>query len=98
MPQWAVHRLGDTNMVLDIQSDMIGAAGTRIVIPLVPKDDLPNVDRRLLPVVLAGDVALHALTLGVTAVPTAALGPALMNAAGAREDVTRALDMVLGGV
>lgn len=98
MAQWAVHAMPDEALALDIQSDMIGVTDTRIVMPLVPAEALPTVDRRLLPVVLVGDVQLHGLTPGISAVPRAALGPVVASAEHARDDVTRALDMVLGGV
>ncbi|MEM7710180.1 MAG: CcdB family protein [Pseudomonadota bacterium] len=84
-----MHATRGEGPVLEIQSDLVGPVNTRLVIPLVPDD--------LLPPVSIDDGLLHAMVLGLTAIPRAALGPEIADAEESRDEVTRALDMVLSG-
>ncbi|MEM8823077.1 MAG: CcdB family protein [Pseudomonadota bacterium] len=98
MAQWHVHLVDDRDYVLDIQSDFLSGISTRLVVPLLPPDLIPKGYPKLTPLVVVGDVMLHASVVQMTALPRAALGPVIANAESARDDVTRALDMVLAGV
>lgn len=98
MAQWDVHAVRGGGYALNVQSDLLEPSGTRLVIPLVPASETEGIARRLCPAVLVGDLDLHAMVLLTTALPLVTLGPRIASAEHAREDVTRALDMVLSGV
>lgn len=66
--------------------------------PVVRMADAPPNHPRLLPVVLTGDDLWVALTLNVATLSLSEIGVLVASAEHAREDVTRALDMVLSGV
>jgi hypothetical protein len=61
-------------------------------------EDAPPHDPRLQPVSKVGDEVWVALFLTVAAIPTIETEPRIASAQGARDDVTRALDVVLAGV
>ncbi|UWQ22010.1 CcdB family protein [Jannaschia sp. W003] len=84
--------------VLVIQNDMLEETGTRIVMPLRRRNEAPPDHPRLQPVILLGDEVWVALALNVATLSLAEIGPLVASAEGARDDVTRALDMVLAGV
>jgi toxin CcdB len=41
MARFGVYRLPDRSLVLDCQSDHVDHLGTRLVVPLLPSDDMP---------------------------------------------------------
>ncbi|WP_167767037.1 CcdB family protein [Jannaschia formosa] len=97
--QWAVHRLaGDDSLILVIQSDLLGETGSRIVAPLAPEAAVRALDKRLRPVVVVGDEPLVAVLLNLATLYLPEIGPWVMDVPDARDDITRALDMVLGGI
>ena len=51
MAQFDVHRLRNRMFVVDVQSDVIGSFNTRLIIPLVPRIDEPEMHPRLHPVI-----------------------------------------------
>ena len=88
----------EDTFVLNVQSDLLDDAPTRLIVPLYPLGVLPRNDPRLSPLILIGDLTLQAFVLGTTALHRNALGPILASAEHARDEVMRALDMVLAGV
>ena len=99
MRQWGVHQLkGGRQLVLVIQSDMLQGIDTYLVAPLIAQASAPSLDRRLLPTILAGDDPLIALILSIASVPRSEIGAFVAFAEHARDEVTRALDMVLSGI
>ncbi|MEM7643270.1 MAG: CcdB family protein [Pseudomonadota bacterium] len=98
MAQWDVHLVSGENYVLDIQNDFLSGVTTRLVVPLLPPDQTPKGYPKLTPAVVVGDVLLYAAVIQMTALPRHTLGPIVAHAESARDDVTRALDMVLAGV
>ncbi len=96
MAQWDVHR-SEGGLFLNVQSDLLEGTTTRIVVPLLPSQAPSTAQGRLTPMVVAGDPRLHAHVLSLAAIPISRLGPRIASAEHARDDVTRALDLVLSG-
>ena len=80
------------------QNDILSEAGTRLVMPVVASSDAPPDHPRLQPKVMVGDDVWVALALNVATLGLAEFGPPIADAKHARDDVTRALDMILSGV
>ncbi|MEM7490770.1 MAG: CcdB family protein [Pseudomonadota bacterium] len=97
--QWHIYGLRrNAARVLVIQSDLLGTTRTRIVAPILCRDDAPPQHPRLLPTVQIGDELWVADCMNLATVPVFELSVHIADASAARDDVTRALDMVLVGV
>lgn len=83
--------------LLDVQSDLLDIAGTRVVVPLVPAGRVPPAVPRLHPVfsVQRGDhvMATHL----IATVPIEVLNHARGDLAVHRDTITAALDMLFSG-
>ena len=83
--------------LLDVQSDLLDIAGTRVVVPLVPAGGGPPAVPRLHPVfaVQGGDhvMATHL----IATVPIEILNQTHGNLAAHRDEITAALDMLFSG-
>lgn len=88
---------GGPGFLLDVQSDLLEAMQTRVVVPLLPLDKAPPPASRLNPVfVLAG--AEHVMvTQNLAAVPLATLGKPVGSLDPALDEIRSALDMVFVG-
>lgn len=83
--------------LLDVQADFLDYLGTRVVVPLLPPDAAPNGMADLHP---AFEVEGHRLLMAtqlIAAVPRRELGRPVGNLAPHRDDITRALDLLLTG-
>ena len=97
--QWHVYRNDVTGgYVLVVQSDLLVETGTRLVVPVLGKAEAPQVHPRLAPEVLVGDEVHVAVPLYAAAIRVSEIGARVASAEHARDDITRALDMVLSGV
>ncbi len=83
--------------LLDVQSDLLGALNTRVVVPLLPAADLPAPARILNPIVEIDGVRHVMTTQFLSAVPAALLRTPIGNLAPRSDDITRALDVVFQG-
>ena len=81
-----------------VQSDLVGGLTNRVVVPVASARDIPNVDRRLVPVVAVGDDTLHAVVPLITVLPESAIRSPIQDASDHAGDVVRAIDMLLSGV
>ena len=98
MPQYDVFRNPEgVGFLLDIQSDVLDALTTRIVVPLLPTSRAPKPAARLNPVLEIGGESLVMLTQFMAAVPSGLLVHHVGSAVGFRDDITRAIDMLTHG-
>ncbi|MGB3554820.1 MAG: CcdB family protein [Jannaschia sp.] len=97
--QWDVHwtATGDTRILI-VQSDILSETGMRIVVPIVRGADAPGHHPRLQPVITLGDETWVALVLAIGTLDLSEIGARIASAEGARDEIARALDMVLSGV
>ena len=92
-----IHHSGG-DLVVDVQSDLIGILNTRVVVPLIPPGRAPRPARRLNPVLdVHGAGPVVFVVQYIAAVPTGELGPALGSLAEARDAIRDALDMLFLG-
>jgi len=78
--------------------DLISGSRLGIVIPLLPRDAVESVDTRPTPAVTVGDLDLIAHVPGITSLPRSMPERRIASAGAAREEIARALDLVLAGV
>lgn len=98
MAEFALHALrGDGGLVVDVQSDLLGSFGTRVVVPLIALAHAPQAPRRLNPVFeIDGRPMIFAAHL-LAAMPCAELGLPLESLAARRDAIRAALDMLFLG-
>lgn len=83
--------------LLDVQSDLLGALNTRVVVPLLPRDAAPAPARRLNPVFQIDGVEVVMATQFLAAVPLGILRAPTHTLAGEAVTITTALDMLMQG-
>jgi toxin CcdB len=98
MAQFDVHTLSKGRLALDCQSDLLNHLGSRLVVPLVPKDTAPNPARRLNPIFEIGGIEHVMLTQFAGAIDRRQLGDVLISLANRSFEITDALDVLLSGV
>jgi len=97
LAQFDVHRLG-SGLVVDCQSDLLTHLNTRVVVPLIPRDQAPMPAHRFNPV-FSIDGAAHVMdTQFVSAVERRALGPIVASLADRSFEITGAIDVLISGV
>ena len=98
MAQFDVYRDAQGGLLLDCQSDALGHLATRMVAPLVPLDQAPELRLRLNPVFEVGGERLAMLTQYSAAIRARELGARVTSLASHRFDVIGAFDMLVTGV
>lgn len=83
--------------LLDVQSDILGALNTRVVVPLLPADDAPQPAKRLNPTFQIDGVACVMATQFLAAVPLGILRTPTHSLADQAVTITTALDMLMQG-
>ena len=83
--------------LLDIQSDLLEALNTRVVVPMMPLRIAPKPADRLNPVFLINQKDHVMVTQFLSAVPIAMLGPPIVNIAQFQGQITSAIDMLTQG-
>ncbi len=96
--QFDVFRDPDGVHVVLIQTDLLGAMQTRVVVPLLPPEELGRGLPALNPRLLVGGTSLVLVPQLLSAVPLAALKERLGSLAHERDTIIRALDALLSGV
>lgn len=97
MAQFDVHRLQGGQLVVDLQTDLIGIEASRIVAPLRAESRyaaLPG----LTPSVEVDGTRMIVRVQELAAVPGAELGAPVGTLAGHRDTLKRALDILIDGV
>lgn len=97
MAQFDVYALGD-GLVVDCQSDFLDHLQTRLVIPLVHPEIVPQALGRLHPTFTVDDQTVLLATHLAGAVQTADLGPKIGSLDAQYLRVTNAIDFLIGGV
>lgn len=96
--QFDVFRDPDGVHVVVIQSDLLDAMQTRVVVPLLRPNEMGRGLPALNPPLLVGDILLVLAPQLLSAVPVAALKERIGSLAHERDTITRAVDALLSGV
>jgi toxin CcdB len=104
MAQFDVHRNGnphtsrDIPYLLDVQSDLLDPLATRVVVPLVRQAAAPTPMRHLNPVFEVQGEPVVLSTPELAGIPRSALGEKVGNLAPRRDEIIRALDVLISGL
>lgn len=83
--------------LLDVQADLLEHLNTRIVVPLLARDQAPKPATRLNPVFRINGADHVMVTQFMAAVPAAEIGPVVTSLEERFETITVALDMAFQG-
>lgn len=84
--------------LLDVQSDLLGGLNTRVVVPLLPRENAPNPAHRLNPVFVLEECEVVMATQFLAAVPDGELRTPIGSLERAGDDIRAALDMLFLGI
>lgn len=97
MAQFDLYRLGSGQMVVDLQTDLIGITASRVVAPLRPVGRYAAFPG-LTPIVEVGGASWIVRIQELAAVPGAELTQPVASLAEYRDVLKRALDILIDGV
>lgn len=98
MARYDVHANPDgSGYLLDVQADLLDGLNTRVVVPLMPRDNAPVPARRLNPVFAIADQPHVMVTQFLAAIPRSALAAPVTSLAAHDSEISNALDMVFVG-
>lgn len=97
MARFSVHQMPGGSLVVNLQSDLLGWAETRIVAPLMPLNQSPPPAKHLNPVIAIDGTQFVLIIQSMAAVRTSALGAAVGDLSEYHDEITRAVDMVFQG-
>lgn len=97
MAQFDVHRLGK-GLVIDCQSHLLDRIDSCFVVPLVPRADAPKIAQHLNPIFEVDGKDYVMLTQAAAAVRRRELGAVVASLAQNSHAITRAIDVLIGGV
>lgn len=99
MPQYDIHRLRSrAGLVVDCQSSLLEALTTRLVVPLLPVEDIPERARRLNPMFEIDGRDLVMFTQFAAAVQVRELGEVVASLREKSFEIVGALDVLTSGV
>ena len=105
MGQFTLHRNADPRSqrevpyLLDVQSDLLDALATRVVIPIYPERSVGGaVFARLTPVLEVDGERYVAMTPQLAGIAKKELGAAMADLSGRRAELLGALDMLVTGI
>lgn len=94
MTRFHVHRIGnDGSLALDVQSNLLDALTTRVVVPLAPVGDVAT----LVPRLAIDRETFAMLTQFITTVPVSAVGPSVADLSARADEITGATDFLFQG-
>ena len=94
MTRFYVHRIGnDGSPALDVQSNLLDALTTRVVVPLAPVEDVAT----LVPRLTVDGQRFAMLTQFVTTVPVSAVGTSVADLSTRADEITAATDFLFQG-
>jgi len=94
MTRFHVHRIGnDGSLALDVQSNLLDALTTRVVVPLAPVEDVAT----LVPRLTVDGQRFAMLRQFVTTVPVSAVGPSIADLSTRADEITAATDFLFQG-
>lgn len=97
MAQFDVYRLETGEIVLDIQTDLLGYFDSRIVVPLMSAELAPIAHPRLNPTFEIGDDRYIMVTQFATAIRTSSLLRSIADLTQRYDAIRSALDMIFLG-
>jgi toxin CcdB len=98
MAQYDLHRLHSGDLVIDCQTDFLNVLQTRLVVPLINPDSVPDALPRLHPLFdIDGDRLLMATHLAAS-IPSGELGYPVASLASENYTIINAIDFLLTGV
>lgn len=97
MARFSLHDLPGGGRVVNLQSDFLDWADTRVVAPLLPIDQGPPPAKHLNPVITLDDGQFVLIVQSMAAVRASTLGSAVGDLSDHQDEITRAVDMVLQG-
>lgn len=97
MARFSVHQMPGGSLVVNLQSDLLDWAETRIVAPLMPLNQSPPPAKHLNPVIAIDGTQFVLIIQSMAAVRTSALGAAVGDLSEYHDEITRAVDMVFQG-
>ncbi|SUZ33501.1 Toxin CcdB [Roseibaca ekhonensis] len=97
MARFSLHDLPGGGRVVNLQSDFLDWADTRVVAPLVPVEQGPPPAKHLNPMITLDDGQFVLIVQSMAAVRASALGPAVGDLSDHHDAITRAVDMVFQG-
>jgi toxin CcdB len=89
--------IGDADFVLDVQSDLLNALNTRIVIPLFLNEKAPKPADRLNPIFEIDGKSYVMTTQFLASVSRSELTTPMGNLSPRSDEITNAIDMVFQG-
>lgn len=96
--QYEVFRIARDVLVVVVQSDLLDAMSTRAVVPLLPLGATGKAIRGLNPEIHIGEDVLFLAPQLVATLRIAELGPPVGSIAHCRDEITRAMDILLSGI
>ena len=84
-------------LVLDVQADLLGNLGTRVVVPLLPKPGTPTPLRDLNPIFDVAGNQYIMVTQAIASVPLKSLHTLITSLSEHQDVITRSLDMLFSG-
>ncbi len=97
MAQFDIFRMADGELVVDVQTELLGSFDTRVVVPLMLPDEAPIRHPRLNPVVVIGDQTYVMVTQYMIAVDRHELRARVDNVDRYYDQVKLAYDMLFNG-
>ncbi|MEP9358867.1 CcdB family protein [Sphingomonas sp. KR3-1] len=97
MAQYDVHPIDGGALVVDCQADTLSHLESRVVIPLLRRDEAPPATDFLHPILNVSGQTLVLATQLMTAVRKSELGRPVASLADARYAIVRATDLLLTG-
>lgn len=98
MAQFDVRRVRESDVLaLELQTNLLDGLNTRLVAPLVPRDEIGPFVERLNPTFEIDHTAYVMLTQHMAAVPTHELADTICNLSRHRETITSATEFLFQG-
>lgn len=98
MARFHVHRIGnDGSLALDVQSNLLDALTTRVMVPLGPFADVATLIPRLNPRLTIDGETFALLTQFITTLPVSAIGPSVADLSVRADEITAATDFLFQG-
>lgn len=98
MARFDVHRNpAGSGFLLDCQADILSSLNTRLVVPLLPRDEAPRASERLNPFVEVEGETLVMMTHFAASIPERAMGERVASLEEEHDLIINAFDMLLTG-
>jgi toxin CcdB len=100
MPRFDVYPMpgrGGRGYILDVQAELLDHLGTRVVVPLLPKDAAPPPIEELNPIFDIDGESYVMMTQSIATVPVRELKRMTASLDSRHDDIKRALDILLTG-